>query len=121
MQQHIMQCDTVQIQCSFDTTQFRYNSALYKSIQLRYNAVQRDGSGWQSGGPGAVGGHACDAIRGHRTASLLYFVFCIYVKFRKKHVHKLAHFYNEEGIDSKGDKSKMMNFHQPVISSAASS
>ena len=90
-------------------------------MQFRYNAVQRDGSGWQSGGPGAVGGHACGAIRGHRTASLLYFVFCIYVKFRKKHVHKLAHFYNEEGIDSKGDKSKMMNFHQPVISSAASS
>ena len=92
-----------------------------KVMQFRYNAVQRDGSGWQSGGPGAVGGRACGAIRGHRTASLLYFVFCIYVKFRKKHVHKLAHFYNEEGIDSKGDKSKMMNFHQPVISSAASS
>ena len=106
------QCNSIQcsvIQCSSDTMQFRYN------------AVQRDGSGWQSGGPGAVGGHACGAIRGHRTASLLYFVFCIYVKFRKKHVHKLAHFYNEEGIDSKGDKSKMMNFHQPVISSAASS
>ena len=50
---------------------------------------------------------------------ILYFVFMS--NSEKKHVHKLAHFYNEEGIDSKGDKSKMMNFHQPVISSAASS
>ena len=115
MQQHTMQRHTMQQHTIQQHTMQR------DTIQFRYNAVQRDGSGWQSGGPGAVGGRACGAIRGHRTASLLYFVFCIYVKFRKKHVHKLAHFYNEEGIDSKGDKSKMMNFHQPVISSAASS
>ena len=68
------------------------------TMQFRYNAVQRDGSGWQSGGPGAVGGHACDAIRGHRTASLLYFVFMSNSE-KNMYIHKLAHFYNEEGID----------------------
>ena len=81
MQQHTMQRHTMQQHTIQQHTMQR------DTIQFRYNAVQRDGSGWQSGGPGAVGGHACDAIRGHRTASLLYFVFCIYVKFRKKHVH----------------------------------
>ena len=48
-----------------------HNATAYNAAS--YNAVQRDGSGWQSGGPGAVGGHACDAIRGHRTASIWYF------------------------------------------------
>ena len=48
---------------------------------VQYNAMQcntmqhRDGSGWHSGGPGAVGGHACDAIRGHRTACILLFFY----------------------------------------------
>ena len=76
MQQHTIQQHTMQ----------------RDTIQFRYNAVQRDGSGWQSGGPGAVGGQACDAIRGHRTASLLYFVFVSNSKKNpaKKQCHKKA-------------------------------
>ena len=90
------------IEMLFYTVQYnamQFNAVQYDAMQcnaVQYGAMQcntmqhRDGSGWHSGGPGAVGGHACDAIRGHRTACIFLF-FSISFHFEyMSHVTKIV-------------------------------
>ena len=82
-----VQYDAMQLSAvQYDAMQL--NAVQYDAVQC--NTVQyRDGSGWHSGGPGAVGGHACDAIRGHRTACIFLFSISFHFEYMS-HVTKIS-------------------------------